>query len=179
MTRAPTASIFKLTVFENKKNGLISIFPFWHFQSNFVVLKLSITNVNVARFARNVEWDFFWDFQTPYFAYRSLSDKKAKRCNICGKIYVSMPAYAMHLRTHNQNCKCSICGKTFSRPWLLQGHLRTHTGKLFWPFFCISHCLKISQNVSFGFSNFGIFTNFWPKKTLFDSKLSIFKSWHS
>lgn len=68
--------------------------------------------------------------------YRSLSDKKAKRCTICGKIYVSMPAYAMHLRTHNQNCKCSICGKTFSRPWLLQGHLRTHTGTLFWrPFF--------------------------------------------
>ena len=60
---------------------------------------------------------------------RSLSDKKAKKCPICAKIYVSMPAFAMHMRTHNQNCKCHICGKTFSRPWLLQGHLRTHTGK--------------------------------------------------
>ena len=71
--------------------------------------------------------------------HRSLNDKKAKKCTICGKIYVSMPAYAMHLRTHNQNCKCAICGKTFSRPWLLQGHLRTHTGtKDFHPFFlCI------------------------------------------
>ena len=26
---------------------------------------LSIQNVNVARFARNVEWDIFCDFQTP------------------------------------------------------------------------------------------------------------------
>ena len=26
---------------------------------------LSTQNVNVARFARNVEWDFFYDFQTP------------------------------------------------------------------------------------------------------------------
>ena len=26
---------------------------------------LSTQNVNTARFARNVEWDFFWDFQTP------------------------------------------------------------------------------------------------------------------
>ena len=28
---------------------------------------LSTQNVNVARFARNVEWDFFCDFQTPYY----------------------------------------------------------------------------------------------------------------
>ena len=26
--------------------------------------------VNVARFARNVEWDFFCDFQTPWFRFR-------------------------------------------------------------------------------------------------------------
>ena len=29
---------------------------------------LSTQNVNVARFARNVEWDFFGDFQTPCFS---------------------------------------------------------------------------------------------------------------
>ena len=28
---------------------------------------MSTQNVNVARFARNVEWDFFCDFQTPCF----------------------------------------------------------------------------------------------------------------
>ena len=27
---------------------------------------MSTQNVNVARFARNVEWDFFCDFQTPW-----------------------------------------------------------------------------------------------------------------
>ena len=27
---------------------------------------LSTQNVNVARFARNIEWDFFCDFQTPW-----------------------------------------------------------------------------------------------------------------
>ena len=64
----------------------------------------------------------------PYF--RSLEDKKARKCPHCEKTYVSMPAYSMHIRTHNQGCKCPYCGKCFSRPWLLQGHIRTHTGKI-------------------------------------------------
>ena len=34
---------------------------FWHFLMNFCPLKF----VNEARFARNVEWDFFCDFKTP------------------------------------------------------------------------------------------------------------------
>lgn len=61
--------------------------------------------------------------------FRSLQDKKARRCPICEKVYVSMPAFSMHVRTHNQLCQCPHCGKCFSRPWLLQGHIRTHTGK--------------------------------------------------
>ena len=37
-----------------------------NFSSNFLVFNklLSTQNVNVARFARNVEWNFFCDFQT-------------------------------------------------------------------------------------------------------------------
>ena len=60
--------------------------------------------------------------------HRSFSDKKARQCPHCNKVYVSMPAYSMHIRTHKQGCRCSYCGKCFSRPWLLQGHIRTHTG---------------------------------------------------
>ena len=63
------------------------------------------------------------------YSYRSLEDKKARKCPHCDKTYVSMPAFSMHLRTHNQGCKCPHCGKCFSRPWLLQGHIRTHTGE--------------------------------------------------
>ena len=60
--------------------------------------------------------------------HRSLDSTNAKKCHICSKMYVSMPALSMHILTHNLNHKCEFCGKAFSRPWLLQGHLRSHTG---------------------------------------------------
>ena len=60
--------------------------------------------------------------------HRSLDSNNAKKCQICNKMYVSMPALSMHILTHNLNHKCEFCGKAFSRPWLLQGHLRSHTG---------------------------------------------------
>lgn len=66
--------------------------------------------------------------------HRATTDKKARKCPHCEKMYVSMPAYSMHVRTHTQGCECEYCGKKFSRPWLLQGHIRTHTGEK--PFCC-------------------------------------------
>ncbi|XP_015177896.1 PREDICTED: protein escargot-like [Polistes dominula] len=63
--------------------------------------------------------------------------KKAFSCKSCDKIYFSLGALKMHIRTHTLPCKCTICGKAFSRPWLLQGHIRTHTGEK--PFSC-QHC---------------------------------------
>ncbi|CAG0879471.1 unnamed protein product [Cyprideis torosa] len=59
---------------------------------------------------------------------------KAFACKYCHKIYISLGALKMHIRTHTLPCKCNLCGKAFSRPWLLQGHIRTHTGEK--PFGC-------------------------------------------
>ncbi|KAK4476291.1 hypothetical protein MN116_001494 [Schistosoma mekongi] len=56
-------------------------------------------------------------------------------CHLCNKVYYSMSALKMHVRTHTLPCKCNLCGKAFSRMWLLNGHLRTHTGEK--PFACI------------------------------------------
>ncbi|GAB6023781.1 snail [Chamberlinius hualienensis] len=65
------------------------------------------------------------------------TNKRSFSCKYCDKVYMSLGALKMHIRTHTLPCKCDLCGKAFSRPWLLQGHIRTHTGEK--PFSC-THC---------------------------------------
>lgn len=65
--------------------------------------------------------------------------KRPFHCKYCEKLYVSLGALKMHIRTHTLPCKCKICGKAFSRPWLLQGHVRTHTGEK--PYKC-TYCQR-------------------------------------
>ncbi|XP_042558228.1 zinc finger protein SNAI3 [Dipodomys spectabilis] len=60
-------------------------------------------------------------------------------CRYCDKVYASLGALKMHIRTHTLPCICKVCGKAFSRPWLLQGHARTHTGEK--PYAC-PHCSR-------------------------------------
>lgn len=71
--------------------------------------------------------------------YCNLYQKKSFTCKHCDKVYVSLGALKMHIRTHTLPCRCKICGKAFSRPWLLQGHIRTHTGEK--PYQC-SNCAR-------------------------------------
>jgi snail 2 len=66
---------------------------------------------------------------------RSTSEDKQFTCQSCDKVYYSMSALKMHIRTHTLPCKCDVCGKAFSRMWLLNGHLRTHSGEK--PFTCL------------------------------------------
>lgn len=68
--------------------------------------------------------------------YCNLYQKKSFACKYCDKVYMSLGALKMHIRTHTLPCECMICGKAFSRPWLLQGHIRTHTGEK--PYKCSS-----------------------------------------
>ena len=49
------------------------IVRFWAYEWTFVTKVLSTQNVNVARFARNVKWDFFCDFQTPWLSVKVMN----------------------------------------------------------------------------------------------------------
>lgn len=70
----------------------------------------------------------------PQSGFHHQKAEKRFTCKHCDKLYTSLGALKMHIRTHTLPCKCVLCGKAFSRPWLLQGHVRTHTGEK--PFHC-------------------------------------------
>ena len=52
------------TVFENHSKSCIWIFDILAFSTYFWPFSMNFCPLNVARFAHNVEWDFFCDFQT-------------------------------------------------------------------------------------------------------------------
>lgn len=43
--------------------------------------------------------------------HRSPDSQLAKKCPTCDKVYVSMPALAMHVLTHNLSHRCPVCGR--------------------------------------------------------------------
>ena len=62
------------------KSAKMSHFNFWHFPPIFGLFNelLSIFNVNFTRFARNVECDFFGDFQ-PLCLGRTTKEKEGDK----------------------------------------------------------------------------------------------------
>ncbi|XP_037532152.1 zinc finger protein 497 [Nematolebias whitei] len=61
---------------------------------------------------------------------------KAHQCPICGKLFVSSSAVALHQRVHTgeRPFPCQVCGKRFRQSTHLREHLRTHSGER--PFRC-------------------------------------------
>ncbi|XP_059920109.1 zinc finger protein 574 isoform X2 [Gadus macrocephalus] len=61
---------------------------------------------------------------------------KAHQCPICGKLFVSSSAVALHQRVHTgeRPFPCQVCGKRFRQNTHLREHLRTHSGER--PFRC-------------------------------------------
>ncbi|XP_062925436.1 transcriptional repressor scratch 2-like [Mobula hypostoma] len=63
--------------------------------------------------------------------HRSLDSKLARKCPTCSKVYVSMPALAMHVLTHDLKHKCETCGKAF-RDDRRASISKIHYTKLLW-----------------------------------------------
>ena len=117
------------TLFENHPKCRIWIFGLWHFLPIFVLLKLtclvklcdrklqvfknspkwtifglvdrrlSTQNGNVARFARNVEWDFFCDFQTPCTCYNCDITRTCTTLNSCQSLKCFSPLSLIYSNT--------------------------------------------------------------------------------
>ena len=64
--KLPKRFHWQSTVFENYSKCRIWILTYFCLIKNWPICQLCLTVRNVARLARNVEWDFFCDFQTQF-----------------------------------------------------------------------------------------------------------------
>ena len=110
---------------------------------------MSIQNVNVARFAGNVEWDFFCDFQTPCIHGNAVGLCRSNS-NAAASLYPQLPTkkrFATDPKCSGLEKKLSLlCYKHTSQYWLTTGFLLNYSLQYFFHDFS---SFKTKMNTSF------------------------------